>query len=147
MLRAMNQEELTQRNIGQNLDDLMNLDPRGYGVCRILYRASRHYAGEPLTMHTAKQLVKTVKKGDLVYIMTGFVLTPSRCAETDGIIGAMLLARALVRAFGARPVIVCAQENLPAVKSLRRRGAALLRLRRRNEAVPVFAGRAAVYQG
>lgn len=114
----MNQEELTQLNVGQNLDDLMNLDPRGYGVCRILYDASRRYTKEPLSMHAAKHLIGTVKQDDLVYILTGFVLTPSRCAETDGIIGAMLLARALVKAFGARPVIICPDENVPAVKNL-----------------------------
>ena len=38
-MRKMTQEELTIENIGQDLDDLMNLDPRGYGVCRILYKA------------------------------------------------------------------------------------------------------------
>ena len=33
----MNKTELTKLNVGYNLDWLMNLDPRGYGVCRILY--------------------------------------------------------------------------------------------------------------
>lgn len=114
----MNQEELTILNVGQNLDNLMNLDPRGYGVCRILYDESRRLAGEPLTIHTAKKLMETVRDGDEVLIMTGFVLTPSRCAETDGIIGAMLLARALQKAFRAVPVLVCQEENVPAVRNL-----------------------------
>lgn len=114
----MNQEELTQLNAGQNLDDLMNLDPRGYGVCRILYPAARECAGEPLTIHAAKALCNTIKEGDLVYIFTGFVLIPSHCAETDGIIGAMLLARALVKAFHAKPVLICDEENMPAVQSM-----------------------------
>lgn len=114
----MTQEELAAQNVGQDLDDLMNLDPRGYGVCRILYAESRRLAGEPVTLHAAKKLIQSVKEGDLVYIMTGFVLTPSRCAETDGIINAMLLARAVVKAFNAKPVLICAEENLPAVKSI-----------------------------
>jgi hypothetical protein len=58
----MNQQTLTELNVGQNLDDLMNLDPRGYGVCRILYEKSRQLAGEPLTIHTAKKLMNTVRK-------------------------------------------------------------------------------------
>ena len=33
----MDQKALTDLNIGENLDNLANLDPRGYGVCRILY--------------------------------------------------------------------------------------------------------------
>ena len=114
----MNQEELTILNVGQNLDDLMNLDPRGYGVCRILYGESRRLAGEPVTVHAAKKLIESVHKGNEVLILTGFVLTPSRCAETDGIIGAMLLARALQKAFGAVPVVVCPEENVPAVKNI-----------------------------
>ena len=114
----MNQQTLAEQNIGQNLDDLMNLDPRGYGVCRILYQKSRQLAGEPLTIHTARQLMKVVREGDEVMILTGFVLSPSRCAETDGIIGAMLLARALEKAFHAVPVLVCPEENVPAVKAI-----------------------------
>ena len=114
----MNQEELTTFNVGENLDSLMNLDPRGYGVCRILYNAAREYTKEPLTMNSAKKLVETLKEGDLVYIMTGFVLRPFKKAETDGIISSMFLARALVKGFKVKPVIICQEENMEAVKNL-----------------------------
>ena len=33
----MTRDELEKRNVGENLDAIMCLDPRGYGVCRILY--------------------------------------------------------------------------------------------------------------
>lgn len=62
----MTNEELTLYNIGENLDSLMTLDPRGYGVCRILYRAARDYAGEPLSVHAAKGLVAHIHSGDLL---------------------------------------------------------------------------------
>ncbi|MFP3154245.1 DUF4392 domain-containing protein [Lachnospiraceae bacterium ZAX-1] len=114
----MTQKELTKLNIGQNLDDLMNIDPRGYGICRILYAAAREYTGKPLTMNAAEQFVNTVKEGDLVYILTGFVLPAHKEAETDGIISSMFLARALVKAFGAKPVIICQEENMRGVQSL-----------------------------
>ena len=52
----MTRDELEKRNVGENLDALMNLDPRGYGVCRILYAGSRKATGEPLTMHAAQTL-------------------------------------------------------------------------------------------
>lgn len=116
----MTQKELTVYNIGQNLDNLANLDPRGYGVCRILYDAARRYTGEPLSTHAAKRLCETVKENDLVYLMTGFVLLDNKAAETDGIVSTMLLARALVLAFGAKPVVICQHENLPAVESMAR---------------------------
>lgn len=116
----MTQKELTIRNLGQSLDDLMNLDPRGYGVCKILYDASRRYTGEPLTANAAKKLKAALIPGDYVFIITGFVLRPFASAETDGIIGSILLARSLVKAFAVKPVIVCQEENIPAVKGLSR---------------------------
>ncbi|OCA96446.1 DUF4392 domain-containing protein [Clostridium beijerinckii] len=114
----MNQQELTIFNLGENLDNLMNLDPRGYGVCRILYSAAREYTKEPLTTNAAKKLVNTLKDGDLVYIMTGFVLLPFKKAEMDGIVSSMILARALVKAFNVKPVIICPEDNMEAVKNL-----------------------------
>ena len=97
----MTRDELEKRNVGENLDALMNLDPRGYGVCRILYAGSRAFTGEPLTMHAAQVLCDTVKENDLVYILVGFVLLPHKVPEMDGTVSAMLLARALVMAFNA----------------------------------------------
>ncbi len=112
----MTKEELAIYNIGENLDTLMNLDPRGYGVCRILYAGSRAYTGEPLTMHSAKKLVETIQPKDFVYIITGFILLPHKAPEMDGIVSSMLLARSLVQAFDAKPVIICPEDNLEAVK-------------------------------
>lgn len=111
----MTRQELTERNVGENLDQLMNLDPRGYGVDRILYKGSRAYTGKPLTLNGAEWLVENIKEKDLVYIITGFVLTPFMQAETDGAVGAVLLARALIHALGAKPVIVCPKEAEKAI--------------------------------
>ncbi len=114
----MTQQQLTIENLGQSLDDLANLDPRGYGVCKILYQASRRYTGGPTCMNAANKLAETVKEGDFVYILTGFVLRPYKKAEMDGIVSALLLARALVIAFGAKPVIICPEDNYKAVQKL-----------------------------
>lgn len=114
----MNQEQLTVLNVGENLDNLMNLDPRGYGVCRILYSAAREYTKEPLTVNSGKKLIETLKQGDLVYIMTGFVLLPFKKAEMDGIVSSMLLARALVKGFNVKPVIICPRDCIKAVENL-----------------------------
>ncbi|MDO5417091.1 MAG: DUF4392 domain-containing protein [Lachnospiraceae bacterium] len=112
----MDRKELERHNVGENLDMLMNLDPRGYGVCRILYAGSRALTGEPLTMGAAAALCSTVKEGDAVFILTGFVLLPHKVPEMDGMVSSMLLARALVMAFGAKPIIICPQDNVEAVK-------------------------------
>ena len=114
----MTQQEITLLNLGSSLDDLSNLDPRGYGVCKLLYKASREYTGEPLCVNSAKKLAETIKEGDLVYIMTGFVLLPFKKAEMDGIVSSVLLARALVKAFGAKPVLVVPQDCVHAVEQV-----------------------------
>lgn len=112
----MDREELEKRNIGENLDALMNLDPRGYGVCRILYAGSRARTGEPLTMDAAQALCDTVKEGDAVFILTGFVLLPHKVPEMDGMVSSMLLARALVMAFDAKPIIICPSDSVEAIR-------------------------------
>lgn len=112
----MTNVELTMYNMGENLDTLMNLDPRGYGVCRILYAGSRAYTGEPLTMHSAKKLAENIKPGDFVFILTGFILLPHKVPEMDGMVSSMLLARSLVQAFNAKPVIICPEDSLEAIR-------------------------------
>ncbi|MBQ8015297.1 MAG: DUF4392 domain-containing protein [Clostridia bacterium] len=114
----MTQQEITLLNLGSSLDDLANLDPRGYGVCKLLYKAAREYTGMPLCVNAARKIIETVKKDDVVFIMTGFILAPFNKAETDGVIGSVLLACALVRALGAKPVVVCPDECVGAVEKL-----------------------------
>lgn len=114
----MTQKEITLLNLGESLDNLANLDPRGYGVCKLLYKASREFTGKPLCVNAALKLAETLRKNDLIFIMTGFILAPFNKAETDGVIGSVLLARSLVKALGAKPVIVCPKDCLNAIEKL-----------------------------
>ena len=114
----MTQYETTLLNLGESLDNLANLDPRGYGVCKLLYKAAREFTGEPLCVNSARKLCETLTEGSLVYIMTGFVLHPFNKAETDGAVGSVLFARALTKAFGAKPVIICPGECADAVERI-----------------------------
>lgn len=114
----MTQKQLTEWNVGENLDQLMNLDPRGYGVCRILYDGARKLAKEPLTMHCAKGLQEQLQQEDVVYLITGFVLLPNKHAEMDGIVGSMLLARALAKAYQVKPLLICPEEAVDAIRNL-----------------------------
>ena len=116
MEQQMDKAQLMAQNISENLDQLMNLDPRGYGVCRILYAGSRAYNGAPLTQNAADRLLQAVHPGDAVFILTGFVLLPHRVPETDGLVGSMLLARALVLALGATPILICPEDCVGAVR-------------------------------
>ena len=116
----MNKKDLMLLNIGDDLDSLMNLDPRGYGVCRILYDGARKFTGEPLCVNGAKGLVNNVKKGAKVFILTGFVLLPWNEAETDGIISSTIFARFLIKAFGAKPVMIVPEQCTKAIISMSR---------------------------
>jgi hypothetical protein len=116
--RILTRQDLAEWNVGENLDQIMNLDPRGYGVCRILYEASRAYTGKPLTLNGAELLIRTVQKGDFIFILTGFILPGFLQAETDGAIGAALLARTFVKTFEAKPVLVCPAEAADALRVL-----------------------------
>lgn len=113
----MTRDELEELNVGENLDAIMNMDPRGYGVCRILYAGSRKYTGEPLAMHSAKVLCETIHEGDLVYIIVGFVLLPHKVPEMDGTVAALLLARSLEKAFHCKPVLVCPPDSVAGFKA------------------------------
>ena len=116
----MNKKDLMLLNIGDDLDSLMNLDPRGYGVCRILYDGARRFTGEPLCVNGAKGLVNNIKKGERVFILTGFVLLPWNEAETDGIISSAIFARFLINAFGAKPVMIVPEQCTKAIISMSR---------------------------
>ncbi|MCR5150301.1 MAG: DUF4392 domain-containing protein, partial [Clostridiales bacterium] len=114
----MTRDELTLINLGKNLDSLMNLDPRGYGVCNILYEGSSAFTGEAMSIHAAKGLVANVKKGEKVFILTGFVLLPWNEAETDGIISSTVFASFLIKAFGAKPVMLVPDQCIKAIEKM-----------------------------
>ena len=114
----MTQAELTEYNLGKNLDSLVNLDLRGYGVCRILYDEACKKSGGPLTTQAARKLLSVLKDGDTVFIITGFVLPPYRKAETDGPVGAAALARSLIITRNVKPVFVLPGEAVPAMRKL-----------------------------
>ncbi len=111
----MTRQEITLLNLGSSLDDLANLDPKGYGVCKLLYKAAREYTKKPLCLNAAEVLCETLKNGCTVFILTGFVLTPFNKAETDGAISSVLLASALEKIFGVKTVIICPEDAETAV--------------------------------
>ena len=72
-----------------------------------LYQAARSLAGEPLCAATARRLEATLRPGAAVLVLTGAGAPPSLPqGETDGPLGAAVLARGLALAFGARPFLV-----------------------------------------
>ncbi|MFX0197567.1 MAG: glutamate cyclase domain-containing protein, partial [Candidatus Hodarchaeota archaeon] len=84
-------------NIAETLDRIMTTDVAGRGSISLMYDAARKKTGEPLALTAAKALADKVKRGDFVFILTGFLVRTqftAEAAETDGPPGAAILARA-----------------------------------------------------
>lgn len=109
-----------EQAVAENLDALMTLDMRGYGVPRILYSSARKDYGEPLAMRSGKRLLALAESGRSVLIGSGFVFLPYEKGELDGLVGAVVLARALERARGALPVLVVEAELVQPTQTILR---------------------------
>ncbi len=98
---------------GEMLDRIMTTDMRLYfeeHVCRALCESARLAttggSNGPLSLAAAQRIVTRVKPGSMVIVMTGWPTAYRPCGETDGPLGAVILARAIARACEATPVFL-----------------------------------------
>lgn len=102
--------------LGEVIDSLISRDFTARGISHELYEAARQKLDMPFTMAAAQLLKQNIKKGDRVLIFTGW---PSRSwliqglTETDGPVGAAVLARVVEQAFGAIPILVMEKSLKP----------------------------------
>ncbi len=101
-----------QRSIGEGIDRLVSVEITGRGVIGELYAAARAVQEGPLCLEAASRLLQRVHKGNVVFLATGLPTYPWFTGEQDGPVGTATLARALVLAVGARPVIVTDPVNV-----------------------------------
>jgi hypothetical protein len=129
-----NVEQKFMNVIGANLDRLITIDWRGQGHIHPLYQAARDKSDGPLTMRAAQKFVDKIKEGDVVFIMAGFPVGPFDvlasgkvlkehtfsssllAPETDGVVAAALIARAVDLGFKGKPVIFCEDETVHIIK-------------------------------
>jgi D-glutamate cyclase len=102
----------SQRAIGEGIDRLVSVEITGRGVIGELYAAARAAGGGPLCLDAASRLLERVGKGRVIILATGLPTYPWFTGEQDGPVGTATLARALVLAVGARPVIVTDPVNV-----------------------------------
>lgn len=101
--------------LGDVLDALVAKDYTARGISHELYEEARRKTGAPLTMTAARLLKERVAPGDRVLIFTGW---PSRSwlirglTETDGPVGAAVLARTVEQTLGAVPILVMEESLL-----------------------------------
>ncbi|MBI2457370.1 MAG: DUF4392 domain-containing protein [candidate division NC10 bacterium] len=95
------------QHIGESVDRLVTIDVLGYGVIGPLYGAARERQEPPLCLSAARALADRVGPGACAMITTGWIL-PGHApyGETDGPVGAAVLARALALGLQAKVLLV-----------------------------------------
>lgn len=83
-----------------------------------LYAASRTRGGGlPLSLAGARLLADNVKRGSRVLIVSGFIMRDYGLPETDGPIGAAVIARAIALGLGGVPVGVSEDSVVPCMQA------------------------------
>jgi len=102
---------------GEMLDRIMTSDMRLYfeeQACTALYESARRSSSgdsdEPLSLVAARRILSRVRPGDVFVVMTGWPTAYRPCGETDGPLGAVILARAIAKACEATPVFLGEQD-------------------------------------
>ncbi len=88
----------------------MKNDVGGRGVIELLHEALKRKISDPLG-----DALKMLEKASSIVIVTGFNIPPSYRPETDGLIGAVVLARALLETFSDNILFILdnhLQENI-----------------------------------
>src|SRR5215475_12081675 len=102
----------------ETIDGLTSLDLPRRGAIPALHAEARRLVGEPLALAAAREVLARTSEGGVVAILTGFPEFPwigRGVAETDGPIGAAVLARALIRACRAIPILPCEPHFAPMI--------------------------------
>lgn len=103
--------------IGEHIDRLITIELKNRGMPHDflveLYEVARKQGGgRPLSIRAAEGLIKSVGKGDVVFLMTGAGYPPVMPkGESDGPPGVAALARVLYMGLGATPVYVCEEAH------------------------------------
>ncbi len=100
--------------------DQICLVPRGTsgGDVQRLYRAARRLQKGPLTLRAASRLAEEIRSDDTPLLLTGAGAPPELpFGETDGPLGAAVLARALHLGLGARPYVISEERNLEPLRA------------------------------
>lgn len=109
--------------IGEAIDHLVTAPMSNWTILKgiplgALYAASRKAAGGvPLSLAAARLLADRVQRGDRVLVVSGFIMRDYGLPETDGPIGAAVLARAIALGLGGVPVGVSEDSVVPCMQA------------------------------
>lgn len=103
------------------IDTLVTLDVSSRGVIGKLYAITRNKSNAPLCLQAARKLKESLPGKETVFIVTGWHDRPavnSKIAETDGPLGAVVLATALHKVTGVVPFLLVADDLVNPIKAL-----------------------------
>lgn len=118
--RAASINDLQLQKLGESLDRMISYDLSGRGNILYLYNKARRMLNYPLTAYCAVSLKKVIRSRSIVLILTGFpslTWLTEGISETDGPVGAAVLAGVLEEVWGAIPVIVTAKQYVPCARA------------------------------
>lgn len=103
---------------GEKLDEIMTCDIRlnfeTEKVLPALYKCAREATTEgsqnSITVTAARKIIERVKPGDICIILVGWKAPYRLNGETDGPLGAVIIARAIAKACKALPVLLAEDE-------------------------------------
>jgi hypothetical protein len=99
------------QQIGRNIDQLVTIDLPSYGVIGPLYAGAVEIQGGSLCLRAAELLKERARPDTSVIILTGLILPGHHPhSETDGPLGAAVLARALALGLSAHVVVAVEPE-------------------------------------
>jgi len=99
----MKAEELDRK--GYMIDEAVTMDLPLRRVVRKLYEAASANVNKPLCLAAAEGIAENTRRGDTVFIITGFPVVSKNVCETDGPPGAAVLTKTLIGA-GIKTVVV-----------------------------------------
>ena len=111
---------ITPERLGEAIDHLVTAPISNWTILKgiplkKLHAAACKHAGGSTTLAAARLLKKKVQPGDAVLFLTGFVMRDYGRPETDGPIGAAVLARSVAVALGGIPIGVSEKACVGAV--------------------------------
>lgn len=105
----MQTSAISPQRIGDAIDHLISAPISNWTILKglplaKLHARARELAGGSVSLAAAELLRNAVSPGDRVLVLSGFIMRDYGLPETDGPIGAAVIARAMSMALGAIPV-------------------------------------------
>jgi hypothetical protein len=97
--------KITIEKKGYMIDQIAALDLPARKVAQQLYEAALSIVNKPLCLAAAEKIVAETRRGDSAFLITGFPIAPKNRWETDGPLGAAVLAEVL-RSIGLKPLMI-----------------------------------------